>query len=112
MFATRSHNENAIYNRQTAAAAKSLNNSGGDVKGLAPKTPGQRVPPPKTPFKVPLNDENATVLGGKTGGTKAKDGGLFGSETTSGKAERSAFQTPAGEDAISLTCMLSLVACR
>jgi len=100
MFATRPHNENAIYDQQTAAAAKSLN-AGSGVKGLAPKTPGQKAPPPKTPFKVPLNDENATLLGGKAGGGKAKEGGLFGGKATGGKAERNAFQTPAGEDTLS-----------
>lgn len=108
MFATRSQNENAIYDQQTAAAAKSLN-AGGGVKGLAPKTPGQKAPPPKTPFKAPLNDENATLLGGKAGGGKAKDGGLFGGKATGGKAERNAFQTPAGEDTLSSVCMISLV---
>ncbi|KAK4546231.1 hypothetical protein LTR36_002368 [Oleoguttula mirabilis] len=89
MFATRGHNENAIYDQQTAAAAKPLNQG---VKGLAPKTPGNKAP--KTPFKVPLNDENAAFGNGKTGG-KGKDGGLFG-KSEGGKAERSAFVTPAG----------------
>ncbi len=82
MFAARANQENAIYEQQTAAAAKPLNQG---VKGLAPKTPG------KTPFKVALNDENARLGLGKTGG-KGKDG-LFGD----GKVDRSAFVTPAGE---------------
>ena len=87
MFASRANQENAIYEQQQAAAAKPLNQG---VKGLAPKTPGGKAPP-KTPFKVPLNDENATFGGGKTGGK----GGLFG-DGKSAKAEKSTFVTPAG----------------
>ena len=89
MFAARANNENAIYEQQTAAASKPLNQG---VRGLAPKTPGNKAP--KTPFKVPLNDENITLGGGKTGG-KGKQDGLFG-EGKSGKVDRSAFVTPAG----------------
>lgn len=87
MFASRANQENAIYEQQTAAAAKPLNQG---VKGLAPKTPGAKAPP-KTPFKVPLNDENAAFGGGKTGGK----GGLFG-DGKGGKVDKSAFVTPAG----------------
>ena len=86
MFASRANKENAAYEQQTAAAAKPLNQG---VKGLAPKTPGAKAPP-KTPFKVPLNDENA-AFGGKTGGK----GGLFGDGKT-GKVDKSSFVTPAG----------------
>ena len=92
MFAARANQENAIYEQQAAAAAKPLNQG---VKGLAPKTPANKAP--KTPFKVPLNDENATFGGEKTGG-KGKQGGLFG-EGKNGKVDRSAFVTPAGEKA-------------
>ncbi|KAH9818560.1 hypothetical protein Tdes44962_MAKER05325 [Teratosphaeria destructans] len=74
MFATRNHNENAIYEQQTAAASKPLNQG---VKGLAPKTPA------KTPFKGRQNDENAALLGANTIGK-------------AGKAAVTAFQTPAG----------------
>jgi len=83
MFATRNttHNENAIYEQQTAAAAKPLNQG---VKGLAPKTP----------YKAGRNDENAVFKGGKTGG-KGKQDGLLG-DGKGGKAERVAFVTPAG----------------
>ncbi|KAK3646705.1 hypothetical protein LTR56_008469 [Elasticomyces elasticus] len=88
MFASRTHNENAIYEQQTAAAGKPLNQG---VKGLAPKTPGNKVP--KTPFKA--NDENAAFGNGKTGG-KAKEGGLFGGQGKGGKVDQSAFVTPAG----------------
>ena len=89
MFAARANNENAIYEQQTTAAAKPSNQA---VKGLAPKTPANKAP--KTPFKVPLNDENTTLLLGKTGG-KGKQDGLFG-EGKSGKVDKSAFVTPAG----------------
>jgi len=87
MFATRGNNENAVYEQQRAAAAKPLNQG---VKGLAPKTPGNKAP--QTPFG--RNDENAAFNHGKTGG-KGKDGGLFG-KGDGGKIERSAFVTPAG----------------
>ncbi|KAI7235127.1 hypothetical protein KC330_g4498 [Hortaea werneckii] len=82
MFATRNHNENAIYEQQTAAAAKPLNQG---VKGLQPKTPGVKGVS-KTPFSKKHNDENASFGAGKMGG-KGGDGG---------KADMSAFVTPAG----------------
>ncbi|KAI7280554.1 hypothetical protein KC345_g4682 [Hortaea werneckii] len=82
MFATRNHNENAIYEQQTAAAAKSLNQG---VKGLQPKTPGTKHVT-KTPFSKKHNDENASFGASKTGG-KGGHGG---------KADMSAFVTPAG----------------
>ena len=91
MFASRLNQENAIHEQQTAAAAKPLNQG---IKGLAPKTPANKAP--KTPFKVPLNDENDAFGGGKPGG-KGKQDGLFG-EVKGGKLDRSAFVTPAGED--------------
>lgn len=87
MFATRNNNENAIYEQQTAAAAKPLNQG---VKGLQPKTPGNKQAP-KTPFTRRQNDENAAFVPGKTGG-KGKEGKGEG-----GKDDRSAFVTPAGE---------------
>ena len=73
----RHNQENAIYEQQQAAAAKPLNQG---VKGLAPKTPANK--PPKTPFGKTRNDENANLTLGKGG---AKDG----------KADKSAFVTPA-----------------
>lgn len=80
MFATRNQNENAIYEQQTAAAAKPLNQS---VKGLAPKTPSNKQAP-KTPFRGGKNDENAQQpLFGKTGGKETA------------KPNRNAFVTPA-----------------
>lgn len=93
MFAARANQENAVYEQQTAAAAKPLNQG---VKGLAPKTPGNKAA--KTPFKIPLNDENGGLGGGKTGG-KGKQQGLFG-DGKGGKLDASAFVTPAGELAL------------
>ncbi|TKA27727.1 hypothetical protein B0A50_04828 [Salinomyces thailandicus] len=79
MFAARSNNENAIYDHQTTAAARPLNQG---IKALQPKTPGTKQQP-KTPFAKRGNDENAaTGRAGKTG----KDGG---------KQATSAFITPA-----------------
>ena len=48
--------ENLVHGHQAAAASKPLNQG---TRQLPPRTPG-RVP--KTPFKVPLNDENAGGL--------------------------------------------------
>ncbi|GKZ83612.1 hypothetical protein AnigIFM56816_008707 [Aspergillus niger] len=53
--------ENLVHSHQTVAASKPLNQG---VRHLQPKTPGARVP--KTPFKVPLrNDENDPLAFGK-----------------------------------------------
>lgn len=56
--------ENLVHGHQAAAASKSLNQG---TKQLPPKTPGNKVP--KTPFKIPLKDENGPqkFVGGKTG---------------------------------------------
>ena len=62
MLASRDQ-ENLVHGQQAAAASKPVNQG---PRQLAPKTPGKVA---KTPFKVPLNDENAVGLGGgKTGG--------------------------------------------
>jgi hypothetical protein len=52
--------ENLAHAHQTVAAAKPLNQG---IKQLRPKTPGARAP--KTPFKVPLKDENDPLAFGK-----------------------------------------------
>ncbi len=52
--------ENLVHTHQTVAASKPLNQS---TKQLQPKTPGNRAP--KTPFKVPLKDENDPLTFGK-----------------------------------------------
>lgn len=56
--------ENLAHGHHTAAALKPLNQG---IKQLNPKTPGNKAP--KTPFKIPLNDENGNGFlgGGKTG---------------------------------------------
>ncbi|OAF98723.1 uncharacterized protein CC84DRAFT_1132158 [Paraphaeosphaeria sporulosa] len=78
--------ENFVHGLQTAAASKPLN---AGLKGLAAKTPATRAP--KTPFKLPLNDENAVARGGKsllqTKGTAKEQ---------HGKLDSNAFVTPAG----------------
>lgn len=84
MFAARADQENAVHARQTAAAAKPLNQG---VQGLTAKTPGNRAP--KTPFKLPLNDENELNKFEKSNGK-----GL-GGKKLGGKVEKNLFQTPA-----------------
>lgn len=79
--------ENAIRHLQAGAAGKSLN---AGLKGLNAKTPGHKAP--KTPFKVPLNDENAanqTIGKGK--------GNLLMTSKKGGKVDENAFVTPAGK---------------
>jgi hypothetical protein len=70
--------ENRIRSFPGGAAGKSLNN--GALKPFGAKTPGNKAP--KTPFKVPLNDENAPLRAG-VGKT--------------GKGKLNAFVTPAGK---------------
>jgi len=89
MLAARADQENAVHAHQTAAAAKPLNQG---IRGLAAKTPGNRVP--KTPFKVQLNDENTAFQAGKTNG-KGQEKGL--TLKKGGQLDKSAFVTPAGE---------------
>ncbi|PYI10568.1 hypothetical protein BO78DRAFT_393988 [Aspergillus sclerotiicarbonarius CBS 121057] len=63
--------ENLVHSHQTVAASKPLNQG---VRHLQPKTPRTRAP--KTPFKVPLNDENDPLAFGKNtvkAGGKQKD---------------------------------------
>ncbi|KAL6233735.1 hypothetical protein BDW75DRAFT_214199 [Aspergillus navahoensis] len=52
--------ENLVHAHQTVAASKPLNQG---ARQLQPKTPGNRAP--KTPFKVPLKDENDPLAFGK-----------------------------------------------
>lgn len=72
--------ENLVHSHQMTAAGKPLNQG---VRPLQPKTPGTRAP--KTPFKVPLRDENEPVA--------------FGKNTVKGTigAGKEAFITPLGE---------------
>ncbi|TVY90429.1 hypothetical protein LAWI1_G001582 [Lachnellula willkommii] len=105
MFAARDQ-ENLVHGHQTVAASKPLNQG---TRGLQPKTPGNKYP--KTPLKIPLNDENAPVgFGAKSGKGKGLEMGgknnafvtpmgpraraPLGQKTTNAKAK--VFQTPAG----------------
>ncbi len=73
--------ENLVHGHQAAAASKTLNQG---ARQLAPKTPGNKVP--KTPFKLPLNDENG-IGGFGAGKTGLKTNG----------AGKNAFVTPMGK---------------
>ncbi|KUJ07690.1 uncharacterized protein LY89DRAFT_659925 [Mollisia scopiformis] len=105
--------ENLVHGHQQVAASKPLNQT---TRGLQPKTPGNKYP--KTPLRIPLNDENAPTGFGKTGKGKGLDNLVsgkkiatfdknafitpmaprerapLGAKTTNAKAK--AFQTPAG----------------
>ncbi len=87
--------ENLAHGHHTAAAAKPLNQGS---KQLAPKTPGNKAP--KTPFKIPLNDENAPLGfgGGKTGlktNARGNENFILGSKK-GGAIDKNAFITPLG----------------
>ena len=86
--------ENLVHLHQTAAAGKSLNQG---VRQLQPKTPSTRAP--KTPFKVPLNDENGPLgFGNKTG----KGRGIIGVRNEDAvKPGKDSFITPMGRLSIS-----------
>lgn len=85
--------ENLMHGHQTAAASKPLNQT---VKYLPPKTPSNRLP--KTPFKIPLNDENGPPRFGKLG-LEANGRGNENLTTVGGKGgflQKNAFITPLG----------------
>ena len=88
MFAARDQ-ENLVHGHQQVAASKPMNQG---ARGLQPKTPGNKYP--KTPLKIPLNDENA--IGGF--GKSVKGKGLENLATGGKKAtfDKSAFVTPLG----------------
>ena len=92
MFAARDQ-ENLVHGHQAAAASKPLNQG---TRQLAPKTPGKAL---KTPFKLPLNDENnAGGLGFGKGGLKNNGKGnenvILGAK--GGLGDKNAFVTPMG----------------
>lgn len=94
MLATRDQ-ENLVVHQQHHQAGKQLGNR------LQPKTPGARYP--KTPLKIPLNDENAPhALGGGKSVLAPRTRGL-GAEnimtvTKGGKGpDKTSFVTPSGE---------------
>lgn len=80
--------ENRVHAHQTVAAGKSLNHS--------TKAPGARAP--KTPLKVPLNDENGPVAFGK----KTVKGN--GKQSENVKPAKDAFVTPSGKAHQDLLC--------
>ncbi|KAF2015985.1 hypothetical protein BU24DRAFT_450604 [Aaosphaeria arxii CBS 175.79] len=85
--------ENVVRNLQAGPAGKALN---AGMKGFHSKTPGHKAP--KTPFKVPLNDENATFKAGKSIlQTRGKGNeNLLKTTSKGGKLDSNAFVTPAG----------------
>ncbi|KAH0541920.1 hypothetical protein FGG08_003640 [Glutinoglossum americanum] len=83
--------ENLVHSRQTAAASKPLNQG---AKHVAPKTPGARAP--KTPFKIPLNDENATGRGGGKSVMKPVNKTNENSVTSGTAGGGTSFVTPLG----------------
>jgi hypothetical protein len=99
MLASRIDQENRLHDRGAATGSKPLN---------AAKTPGHKAAPPKTPFRVPLNDENAITRGagaGPAGGKNSamKTGAKGENVMTVGKKMlNSAFITPAGMLLVSL----------
>ncbi|KAL4974185.1 hypothetical protein BDW66DRAFT_168041 [Aspergillus desertorum] len=80
--------ENLVHNHQTVAASKPLNQS---ARQLQPRTPGNRVP--KTPFKVPLKDENDPLAFGK------KTAKTIGKQNENARPSvKDAFTTPMGDN--------------
>lgn len=77
--------ENAVRNLTIGPGGKPI---AAGSKALGAKTPGNI----KTPYKVPLNDENVIKFGGKSKG---------------GKVESNAFVTPAGE----ILCYILIYGC-
>jgi len=87
--------ENFVHGHQQAAASKPLNQG---TRQLAPKTPGNKAP--KTPFKVPLNDENGPGFFG-AGKSVLKPNGkgnenLVTGAKKGGLGDKDAFKTPMG----------------
>ena len=74
--------ENAVRSLQVGPGGKPLAHSS--------KTPATKAP--KTPFKVPLNDENTFTKGAKGDGKS----NLLLTAKQGGKPDASAFVTPAG----------------
>lgn len=90
MLAAHSDQENLAAAHQQAATGKPLN---AGTRAFAAKTPANK--PPKTPFKVALNDENVTTRAGKVFG-KGPENQLLPTGKKAGKADSNAFVTPAG----------------
>lgn len=90
--------ENLVNAHQTAAASKPLNQG---ARVLPPKTPGKTLP--KTPFRLPLHDENRPLTFGKGLGAGVGKGILKGQDENAvqqgkGKGvEKKVLATPMGE---------------
>ncbi|KAI1075231.1 hypothetical protein F5B20DRAFT_560499 [Whalleya microplaca] len=91
--------ENLVFNRQNSAALKQQ--QGSTNRQLQPKTPGARYP--KTPIKIPLNDENgAHAVGGAKSVMGGRSKGTENAMTTRGKGtkgkgpDKSNYVTPMG----------------
>lgn len=82
--------ENAVRNIAIGPSGKPMN---AGIKGLGAKTPGNKAP--KTPFKIPLNDENVFKQAGKANGKGAEN--LLKTSLKGGKLDENAFITPAGK---------------
>src|SRR6187402_728948 len=82
--------ENLVHGHHQAAASKPLNQS---TRGLQPKTPGNKYP--KTPLRIPLNDENAPTGFGKTGKGKGLENLVSGKKTIT--FDKNSFITPLGK---------------
>jgi hypothetical protein len=81
--------ENLVHGHHQAAASKPLNQ--------ATKTPGNKYP--KTPLKIPLQDENAP---GGFGGKSIKEKGVesFAAGKRGATFDKNAFVTPMGTDTL------------
>ena len=86
--------ENLVHGHQAMAAAKPLNQS--SQRLAPPKTPGNKYP--KTPIRLPLNDENAPTGGGKklVLGTKGKGSDNMPVTGKKAQLDKNAFITPMG----------------
>ena len=86
--------ENLAHARQTTAASKPLNQ---EARQLQPRTPGNKLP--KTPFRVPVNDENNPLAFGN--GKQTIRGTRPGNENAvktgkDGLRDKQPLATPAG----------------
>ena len=82
------------------AARNQENRVLGQQRSLQPKTPGARYP--KTPLKVPLNDENAAhVVGGAkanlTGRARGNNENALTTKSVKKGLDKSSFVTPMGK---------------
>jgi hypothetical protein len=106
-FLAANDQENLVHGFQTAAAAKPLNQG---LKGYGSKTPGNKAP--KTPFKIPLNDENAPFKGGKSVlKTNGKGNQDFLGGGKGGDLDKNAFITPAGKLYLSISITSEVTEC-